>query len=50
MKLIIREKLFMPVQMGRTTQPMGIYGNTPACTDYSIVDGTKIIDGRIVLQ
>ena len=26
------------------------FGNTPACTDYSIIDGTKIIDGRIVLQ
>ena len=26
------------------------FGNTPACTDYSIVDGAKIIDGRIVLQ
>lgn len=26
------------------------FGNTLACTDYSIVDGAKIIDGRIVLQ
>ena len=26
------------------------FGNTPACTDYSIIDGAKIIDGRIVLQ
>lgn len=26
------------------------FGNTPAATDYSILEGSKLIDGRVVLQ